>query len=238
MNFLERIRAHTHLPILDGALHSTEWKRVPPDIGVSVTHDHAPIAGIEVAVVPVNNAGPVSSGTTDAHGDVYIRGLARGRYLLIASHIGFDAGKAWIEVVAPAEAPTIDHFCFHWDSDYQTRRVAGTLTGLAPGSTGHEWMDIAHPVRAVYGGVHVTLRNAFGTNEYRSLTDRNGQFQIDQVPDGIYVLTIEGGEQANSGTADETSRIVDVRSSAARDDLPLELRDTPAHHTEFMLHEN
>lgn len=235
MSILQRIRAHALPQKLGGSLGSMELKRVPPDITVAVTHDKAPIANIEVTVVPVNGAGPVFIGLTNQLGHLYIRGLASGRYLLTAAHAGFEAGKESIEVVAAADDSTINHFNFEWNSDFQTRRIAGRLTGLAPGSTGHEWMDIVHPVRAVYGGVAITLRNAFGADEYRTLSNRDGEFLIDNVPEGIYVLTIDGGEQEIGGTAEVTRRLVDVSSSQSREDLPLELREMDFERTEFDL---
>lgn len=235
MRIIQSIREHA-LPLLHGrSSSSTEWKRVPPDLTVAVTHDKAPIAGIEVTVVPVNSSSPVFARVTNQLGHLYIRGLASGRYLLTAAHCGFEAGKEWIEVVAAADETTTKHFNFEWNSHYRTRRIAGRLTGLAPGSTGSEWMDIVHPVRAVYGGVAITLRNAFGADEYRTHSNRDGEFLIDHVPEGIYVLTIDGGEQEIGGTADVTSRIVDVSSSETREDLPLELREKDFDHTEFEL---
>lgn len=237
MSIIQRIRAHSFLPILGISLGSMELKRVPPALTVSVTHDGAPIAGIEVTVIPVTSNGPVFTGITDARGQVNIRDLATGKYFLAASHLGFEAGKEWIDVVAAADADTTSEFHFEWNSDYQTQRIAGTLSGMAPGSTGNDWMDLVHPVKAVYGGVAITVRNAFGTNEYRTFSNRNGVFAIDDVPEGIYVLTIEGGEQGSGGTADITRRLVDVKSSAPLDRLRLELRETGSYHTEFELSE-
>lgn len=235
MAIVHRVRQHELLPILGGSVPCLELTRVPPDVTVSVTHDQAPIAGIEVTVVSVSSTGPVFTGVTDERGHVSIRGLATGRYFLAASHLGFEAGKEWIEVVAVPDRKTTNHFDFAWDSHYQVRRIAGTLAGIAPGRTGNDWMDIIQPVRAVYGGVAVTLRNAFGEDEYRTHSNRDGEFLIEHVPDGIYVLTIDGGEEAMSGTADVTRRLVDVKSSARRETLPLELRDSDSYRTEFEL---
>ena len=233
MSIVQRIRSY--LPVHGGPPYGMELKRVPPDVKVAVTHDQNPIAGIEVTVVRVDGSGPVFAGVTDELGQVSIRGLAAGEYFLAASHLGFEAGSERIEVVPAAHKTTTNHFDFAWDSDYQVRRIAGTLAGIAPGRTGNDWMDIVHPVRAVYGGVAITLRNAFGRDEYRTVSNRNGEFLIDHVPDGIFVLTIEGGEAGADGTADVTRRLVDVRSSTPRDDLPLELRETAYDHSEFEL---
>jgi hypothetical protein len=153
------------------SLKSMELQRVTPDLTVVVTHRKEPIAGIEVEVMPTvevkpaqseNKAQPVFSGTTDEHGSVRIRGLLPGKYWLTASHRGFDAGKEWIEVVRVPNAKAKRRFEFEWgDSIYDTRRVAGNLTGLVPGDTGNKLMDIVHPKEAVYPGVSISLRAGF-----------------------------------------------------------------------------
>jgi len=128
---------------LGTSLRSMELRQVSPHLTVVVTHREKPIAGINVQVVPEKTVDPVFSGTTDQKGKVIIDGLTTGRYFLTASYEEFDAGKEWIEVVAVPNAKTRKRFDFQWaDWSYQTRRVAGTLTGLVPGTTGHPLMDI------------------------------------------------------------------------------------------------
>jgi hypothetical protein len=181
----------------------------------------------------------VFTGATDEHGTVLVEGLMVGRYHLTASHEGFDAGKEWIEVVAVPDARTKKRFDFQWaDWSYQTRRLTGTLTGLVPGDTGNKLMDIVHPRETVYPGVEITLKKAFSDEEYRTVSDSAGTFVIDDVSDGIYILTIAGGMKAISGTADTTRQVVDVMHAAkVRESLPLQLKDTGCYRTEFALPE-
>src|SRR5277367_5725874 len=89
---------------------SVKLRQVPPDITVKVTHRSKPIAGIEVTVVPEGEgAEPVFRAFTDVNGTVHIKGLAGGKYYLIAAHRGFEAGKEWIEVVSDAKANAVQH---------------------------------------------------------------------------------------------------------------------------------
>ncbi len=213
------------------------------DFTVVVTHRKQPIAGIEVEVTPKvevtpaqteTTARPVFIGTTDEHGTVHIRGLLPGRYWLTALHHEFEAGKEWIEVVRVSNAKTKKRLEFEWgDSGYETRRVAGTLTGLVPGDTGNKLMDIVHPKETVYPGVSITLRAAFSNEEYRTVSDSTGFFTIDSVPDGIYILTIAGGMKSIGSTADTTAMVMDLTQGASRDALPMRLRDTGCYRTEF-----
>lgn len=221
------------------SLQSLELRQASSDLTVAVTHHQKPIAGITVQVVPEKGIEPVFTGTTDQRGTVFIEGLMAGRYYLTASHENFEAGKEWIEVVNVPDAKTRKRFDFRWaDWSYQTRQVAGTLTGTVPGDTGNKLMDIVHPRETVYPGVDITLKNAFSDEEYRTVSDSTGAFLIGEVPDGIYILTIAGGMKSITGTADITRQVIDVTHARnIRKSLPLQLRDNGCYSTEFSLSE-
>jgi hypothetical protein len=128
------------------SLRSLELRQVSSRMTVVVTHREKPIAGIKVQVVPEKSVDPVFTGTTDEKGTIVIDGLMAGRYYLTASYEEFEAGKEWIEVAPVPNAKITKRFDFQWaDWSYQTRRVAGTLSGLVPGNTGNKLMDIVHP---------------------------------------------------------------------------------------------
>jgi hypothetical protein len=220
------------------SLRSMVLQRVTPDISVTVTHNKGPIAGIEVQVERKNETNATFRSVTDERGVVTIRGLEPGEYYLSASHLDFEAGKEWIEVVTAPDAKTKKHFDFEWESDFQTRRLAGRLTGLIPGNTGNKLMDIIHPSETVYPGVSITLRNAFGSEEFATISDSTGGFVLDHVPDGIYVLIISGGMKAISGIADVTRVVIDLSQKSDRVFLPLRLRDTGCYQTLFGIQES
>jgi len=212
---------------LGTSLRSMELREVSSRMTVVVTHRKKPIAGVKVQVVPEGSLDPVFTGTTGVKGTVIVHGLMVGRYHLTASYEEFDAGYEWIEVVAVSNAKTKRRFDFQWaDWSHQTRRVAGTLTGLVPGDTGNKLMDIVHPKSTVYPGVAITLKNAFADDERHTISDSTGAFVIDHVPDGIYILTIAGGMKSVVGTADITRQVIDVMRRSASDSLPLQLKDT------------
>lgn len=211
-----------------------ELRQASSDLKVVVTHRGKPIAGIEVYVVPEKSTQPVFSGRTDPQGTVLIKGLMVGRYYLTASHEDFDAGKEWIEVVPVPNAKTKHRFDFQWaDSSYQTREVAGTLTGLIAGDTGKPLMDILHPQEAVFPGVDITLKNAFSDDEYRTVSDSTGAFLLPGIPEGIYILTIAGGMKSVTGIADVTRQVLDVTHTTPTASLPLRLKDIGCYRTEF-----
>jgi hypothetical protein len=209
------------------SLRPLELRQVSSHITVVVTHRRKPIAGIEVQVVPEGSPDPILTKITDANGTVLIDGLMAGRYFLTASHEGFDVGKEWLEVANVPNAKAKKRLKLQWaDWSYQTSRVAGTLTGLVPGNTGHPLMDIVHPNVTVFPGVAITLKSAFFQDERHTISDSSGAFLFDDVPDGIYILTIAGGMRSLYGDADITRQVIDVMRTAKSDSLPLQLKNT------------
>ncbi len=214
-------------------------RQVPPNITVKVTHSGKPIAGIGVEIVPpAEGADPVFRAVSDENGTVHVRGLMVGKYYLVASHLGFEAGREWIEVVSGADAKTVQHFDFQWADDaWQTRSVAGGLVGTVPGDTGNKIMDLVHPKETVYPGVAIILKSAFSDAEYQTLTDSTGSFFVGPVPDGIYVLTIAGGMSSVYGIGEESKQVIDLNRMAHRSSLRLLLSPDGCYHNEFKLAE-
>ena len=204
-------------------LSSGKLRQVPSNITVKVTHLGKAIAGIGVEIIPqAEGSSPVFSAVTDKNGAVQITGLMVGKYYLIASHLGFEAGREWIEVVSEADAKTVQRFDFQWADDaWQTRSVAGSLGGMIPGDTGNKITDLARPRETAYPGVAVILKSAFSDAEYHTSSDSTGSFVMGPAPDGIYVLTIAGGMTSVNGVAEETTHVLDLRQTVPQTSLRL-----------------
>lgn len=205
------------------SLTSLKLRQVSPNFTVKVTHLAKPIAGIGIEIMAqAEGAEAVFTGVTDDNGTVKVTGLMVGKYFLTASHLDFEAGREWIEVVSSADSKTVRHFEFQWADDaWETRSVGGLLVGMVPGDTGNKIMDLVHPRETVYPGVAVTLKSAFSDAEYHALSDSSGSFVIGPVPDGVYVLTIAGGMISVNGDAEQTTHVLDVRQTAPLSSLRL-----------------
>jgi len=215
-----------------------ELRKVSSNFTIVVTHRDKPRSGIRVQVFPTKSAEAIFTGVTDEHGTVLIRGLGPREYYVTASHDDFEAGKKWIEVVGSPDIKAAKRLDFQWaDWSYETSRVTGTLTGLIPGNTGNKLMDIVHPVKTSYPGVDMTLKEAFSSEEFHTISDSSGGFIFSNVPDGVYVLTIAGGMKSVTGIADITRQVIDVARSSKRDSLHMQLKDTGCGGTEFELSE-
>jgi len=216
-----------------------ELHEVSSDVTLLVTHRGKPIPGIEIKIFRMKNSTPVFAGITREQGTVLHKPLAPGQYHVYVSHEGFDAPTEWIEVVTRAGKNVVARLDIKWaDWSYETSRVRGTLSGLIPGHTGKRLMDIVHPVKTVYPGVAMSLKGAFSSDEYQTISDSSGEFVFPDVPPGVYVLSIAGGMESVAGTAGPTRQVIDVTASSSAASLPLNLRDTGCGGTGFQVAEN
>jgi hypothetical protein len=105
-----------------------------------------------------------------------------------------------------------------------TRLVAGKLVYSKPGEGGNPIWNLIHQVQAPITGASLTLQNPLDGANYHAATDDNGAFLLPWVPDGTYVLHIEGGNAGEHGY-EETNLLLKISSNASRDTLLLTRRE-------------
>jgi hypothetical protein len=88
---------------------------------------------------------------------------------------------------------------YRWaDYGVPMRYVSGTLQEWQPGNGGTPIWNLAHGITAPVAGATALLENAKTREVFRSEADIEGMFGFPRVPDGIYVLHIEGGATARA----------------------------------------
>jgi hypothetical protein len=205
---------------------SYELVPVQADFTVDVSHHGAAIAGASVRLTKQGADIAVFDAMTDESGIVKISSLPQGQYNLVVSYKDIEAGREWIGVGrSPKEARS--SFNFEWaEGSEEVKRIAGRLTGLEKGTTGHPLQDLIHPQEVPEKGVEISLQDALSDAKYDAISDSNGEFWFDALPAGTYILAIGGGAKSISGTvAEVTTYVVDLSPSAPADFLPLRLQD-------------
>jgi hypothetical protein len=148
-----------------------------------------------------------------------------GKYHLRASHRDFDAGSAWIEVTCNPDPGARTHFDFEWgEGSYQIRRVGGQLSGKVLGNTGSPLQNLVHPQSTTHARIAIALQDAFGSDGYQTVSDSTGRFFFDHVPDGIYILHIDGGMNSLYGDVSDTAKVIDLSQSSKTDFLDFEVQ--------------
>src|ERR1051326_1519359 len=88
------------VPELHGCMRSLAQVKVPPSFRVSVMHDQEPVSGIPVAVYDTKDLSASASSVvrllTDKDGEVEIRDLREGKYIVVTEGPGQGDGVSAI----------------------------------------------------------------------------------------------------------------------------------------------
>jgi hypothetical protein len=180
-----------------------------------------------VKVTAQNNgdANQILSAVTTYDGTVQITALAPGNYWITADLLGINAAHDCIHVKENPSEKAARLLNFDWgDMATTTRLVAGKLVYSKPGEGGNPIWNLIHQVQAPITGASLTLQNPLDGANYHAATDDNGAFLLPWVPDGTYVLHIEGGNAGEHGY-EETNLLLKISSNASRDTLLLTRRE-------------
>jgi hypothetical protein len=190
---------------------------------IFVTHDDKPLAGVAVHVA--HKGTELLSTTTDAKGAVHIRELAPGDYWLNADTLGTGVVYTCFHVnERPSRAAKV-RLSYTWgDEAPATNRIAGRLVDSQPGRGGTPIWNLVHRTDAPVVGADVRVRDPLTHAVYTTNSDQDGQFSFDGLPNGTYVLHIEGGA-AGDRAYDATDEVIRLDSSAARNWLAFRRAD-------------
>ncbi len=171
---------------------------------VSVTHAGKPLQGVAVQVTLTGspNAG-VFSGTTGADGIVKVADLPAGDYWISADLLGINAAYHCFYVGRRPTKKAKSKAEYEWgDSAISTRQVAGNLVGVQPGQGGTPLWNLVHPVEHSIDHALLELRHPTNGTAYKQVTDEQGRFAFEGVPNDTYVLHVSSGEVRDYETAD------------------------------------
>jgi hypothetical protein len=114
---------------------------------------------------------------------------------------------------------------YKWGDDAPaTSRIAGKLVDSQPGKGGTPLWNLIHRVDVPITGAALRLQDPTSRAVYNAMSDRDGGFSFDAVPNGTYVLHIEGGA-AGGRAYDPTDSLIRLSSSADRDWLFFKRRE-------------
>jgi len=195
-------------------------------------------AKVEITALPADRL--IVTERTDSSGRATIKKLPRGEYHIRVSYLGVTAGADCFHVRAQSSALARSTLRYGWGGyGVSTRAVAGRLEESQPGKGvtfmrgkggallvgegGHPILNFDHGVTGPIEGATMSLENALTREVLRSHSDEKGLFRFPAVPDGSYVLHIEGGKTARAYAP--TDMIVPVSHTATRDSVVLTLSE-------------
>ncbi|HYD16528.1 MAG TPA: hypothetical protein VEB03_00830 [Candidatus Nanoarchaeia archaeon] len=193
---------------------------------VKVNHDDKPLAGVVVVITSRRQDHPVEvvREFTASHGATEIRDLRPGDYWFTAEYLGISAASFCFHVDESPSRRSKKTLTFEWGQlAPATARVAGSLIDSQPGTGGTPLWNLLHRVNVPIVDARLKLVEAFKRAEFTTVTNSSGNFAIEAVPPGTYVLHIEGG-RAGDRDYDSTDLLLEVAPAATRDRLVLTRR--------------
>jgi hypothetical protein len=190
---------------------------VRPDFGVNIRHQDKPLSGV---TVEISGNGTKSEFRTGADGGVYVSKLSPGDYWLSAEFLGISAAYTCFHVSPHSSRKARKTLKFEWgESPISTRQVAGRLQISQLGKGGTLVWNVTHKVDAPISNAKLTLKSPTNDAEYSTVSDSDGRFAFREIPNGVYVLQIEGGATKEGDTFGPDSLLLQLSPSAKLDAL-------------------
>lgn len=195
---------------------------VSSNFEVVIRYGKTPLPGVQVTIT--GDSAPIVL-MTDAKGKVRFRKVPAGNYWIHAEMMGVWVGGECFHI---RKYPTTKaKWQFSYDAGYYrytTSTVEGKLTDLILGNDESPLLKLAHRRPVPIRGSTVSLKSTFSSVSLITRTDESGAFNFASVPDGVYVLRVEGGMSEREYGS--TAIAIEVINSAVPTRLVFEQRDS------------
>lgn len=197
-----------------------------PNFEVAIKHDGRPLRGATVEIIS-NAEGNLStrfSGVTTSNGVVRVRGLPPGEYWLNAELMGVTAAYHCFHIAQRPSRIAKRRVTYEWgDYALATRQVTGRLIDSQPGTGESPLWNLIHRRNLPIVGATLKLQDPFTGRVFISTSDMDGAFGFDTIPDGLYVLRVEGGR--SNREFESADKLIRVSPKAKGNRLTLTKRD-------------
>src|SRR5260370_4001423 len=153
---------------------------------VTVTHEDKPLPGVSVQITGNSDvAGHQSfSELTGADGTAHFASLPPGDYWIKADLLGIESGYECFHINSFASRNAQKTRRYEWgDMAPAIRQAVGRLVDSQPGKGGNPLENLLHRVDVPIAGARLELRQPFMGTVYTTISDANGYFAFDQVPE-------------------------------------------------------
>lgn len=189
---------------------------------VKISHDDRPLTRVTVTLTRNDGSHLVElpSQETDATGTVHISNLPPGDYWLHAELLGISAGTRCFHVAPTSSRKATKQISFEWgDEAAGAREAAGKLVHTQAGHGDNPIWNITHPVQVPISNARLSLRAPQSDAFYNTTSDKDGHFTFGEIPDGLYVLRIEGGAAAGGRSIEPVNLLFRLSHSGAQRNL-------------------
>lgn len=166
---------------------------------IRVTHAGIGLPGVSLQIVGtgVNGVPEFLYRMTGRDGAARFDSLEPGDYSIRGDLLGVWAGYECFHINRVASRSAKNRRTLQWgESPTAAHMPEGRIVESQPGKDGTPLQRLIHRITAPVSDSKLELRSPKGPIYFAS-SDVNGRFAFADVPDGIYVLHIEGGNESN-----------------------------------------
>ena len=151
--------------------------------------------------------------------------MAPGEYQLSGDLLGTGVVYTCFHINGRSSRKAKSKLGYTWgDEAPSTTRIAGELVDSQPSKGGSPIWNITHRRNLPIAGAGLKLQDPITHATYIATSDDQGKFSFEAVPNGTYVLHIEGGV-AGDRNYDATDQIISLDSNGSHSRLVFERRD-------------
>jgi hypothetical protein len=184
-----------------------------------------PLPGVSVEVRTSSSGQPYLTALTDAAGEARIRPLVPGDYWISVKYLEVSAGYHCFRVLPYSSLRAKGRLKYRWgESGLTLRSLAASAVDWQPDTGGTLLWNQAHSHTVPIIGAVARLEDARTRESFRSVSDAAGKFAFPVLPEGAYVLHVEGSTASRGYEASDI--LLSVEHSAARQNLVLRRRET------------
>ena len=194
---------------------------------VAVVHAGRPLPGVSIQITgTTRDAVPqLFFAQTSSDGTARFSDVPPGDYWISVELLGVGAGYECFHVKAQSSRKAKTKRRYEWgDLAPAFRQASGRFLDSLPGTGGTPLQNLLRRVEVPVAGARMELRQPFTGAVYRTLSEANGRFAFSHVPDGIYVLHIEGGDGSDR-SLDADGILVEFGETARENVLLIVHRD-------------
>jgi len=194
------------------------------DFVVKITLRGKPLANVNTWVTRFpGEENKLFSGLTGNDGTVRIHDLQPGEYWLASELLGIGAGGICFHVNTRPSRRAKQMVAYEWGEEAaSTRQVAGKLIDPRPGEGAAFLQNVIHHVVVPIPSARFTLHDPLTDAIYSAVSDDEGRFSLGEIPNGTYVLHIEGGVTPVGHELQPTDLLIRVIDTASQETLLLE----------------
>lgn len=197
---------------------------------VKVTHQGKSLAGVSIQIDGHSGGNSKSfSALTDARGSARFADVPSGDYWIKAELLGIGAGYECfhIDPFPSRKAKKVRRYT--WGDDPSAyRQASGQFVDSQPGKEGNPLQRLLHRVNVPVSGARLELHRPGIESVVSTVTDADGHFAFDRVPNGIYVLHIASGVAPGNRAYDSADLLVEFSDKANRSILLIKYREASA----------